>query len=495
MRHALFAVLIATSSPAAPPKLGVLIVIDQLDAETFAKRLPATKGGIARLAAQGLRFTEARYEVAPTLTSAGHATLATGTWASVHGVVSNEWVDWATGRSVLSTEDKAFQVLGRPTAKQDGTAPTFLQVPTLGDSMKVNDARAKVVAISGKDRSAMLLAGRSADAVLWFDSDRPMFTSSTFYATELPAFVAAINQKIDAALQAKRFSWSGEGRDGDNEPNAEQPELQPLVDAWEVDLALAAVKGLSLGADDAPDLLCISFSGHDRIGHTFGGDGPESLAEFMAVDRELARLLDGLDAAVGKGAWVAALSADHGVAPVPEKLKERRVDAGRIDLKALRLKLEQKADELLGPGDWFAGSKTPGLTSTAAGRVKLATIAEPLRELAMAQPGIADLFTVARLNESKSPTAELWRRGFFAGRSPDFIVVAKPYWIYSVSDTTGHASHWLYDRSVPLVISGAGVRVGRAGLAEAIDVAPTLARLLGVPAPAGSQGRALEVSR
>lgn len=487
-------------------RLGVLVVVDQLSLDSFDQRLPLAKGGFRRMVDQGLRFREARFNVAPTITSSGHATLTTGAWASVHGIVSNEWNDWATGKNTLSTEDKSYSVVGRPPAKQDGTAPTSLRAPTLADSVKVRDARGKVVAISGKDRSAILSVGRAADAVVWFDAERPMFVTSTFYAQKLPAFVGPVNDAIAAGLLKKLFTWGlpgggitganpapPRGRQGDSEPDAEQPALQPMIDAWEVDLALGAVKELKLGADDAPDLITISFSGHDRIGHNFGAESPEGIAEFLAVDHELGRLFDGLDQQVGKGAWVAVMSSDHGVAPVPDKLVERRLDAGRIDLKAVRAQLEQEADAKLGPGDWFESSKTPGITATAAGREKLNGISDALRALAIKQPGVLDLLSAERIAKAAPGSMEeLWRRGYVPGRSPDFIVVAKPYWTYSRGDLTGHASHYLYDRTVPLVFLGAGVPHGTADAAEAIDLAPTFARLLGVPPPAAAQGRVLD---
>ncbi|MBL8924282.1 MAG: alkaline phosphatase family protein [Myxococcaceae bacterium] len=490
------------------PRLGVMLVVDQLSVDSFNARLPKTKAGFKRFVEQGLRFQHARYDAAPTLTSSGHATIATGAWAATHGVVANEWIDWETGKSTLSTEDPAFKVLDREPAKQDGTAPTFLRVPTVGDSCKVADARSRVVAISAKDRSAVLMGGKSADAAIWFDPERPVFTTSTYYAQKVPDFVTPVNQLVGAALLKKLFTWGlpgggttgknplppkGQGRQGDSEPDVEQPELQPLLDGWEVDVALSAIKALKLGQDDAPDLLTVSFSGHDRIGHAFGPDAPEALAEFLAIDREIGRLLDGLDQQVGKGAWVAVLTSDHGVAPLPELLKERRVDAGRIDMKGLRAKLELEADTRLGAGDWFAGSKTPGLTATAQGREKLNTIAHHLRAVALKQPGVMDLLSASRVQgAAPGSMEELWRRGYVPGRSPDFVVVAKPYWVYSLGDPTGHASHWLYDRDVPLLFLGAGVRQGVAGTAQAIDVAPTFTRLLRVPTPAGAEGAALE---
>lgn len=496
--------VIASASFAERPKLGVVIVVDQLSAEAFEARLPKVSGGFKRMLDQGARYRDLRFEAAPTITSAGHATIMTGTYPASHGIVSNEWVDWKTGKGVLSTEDHAYRTLDRPAAKQDGTAPTHLRVPTLGDALKAADARAKVVAISGKDRSGILLAGRSADAAVWFDSERPIFTTSTFYAATVPDFVTPTNQALGAALLKKLFAWGlpgggttganpiPQGRHGDSEPDAEQPVLQPMLDAWEVELALAAVKSLKLGADEVPDLLAISFSGHDRIGHGFGAESPESLAEFLAVDRELGRLFDGLDRQVGKGAWVAMLTSDHGVAPVPEAMVARRLDAGRIDLKKLREVLEQEADARLGPGDWFAGNKTPGITATAQGREKVMAMAEALRAVAVQQPGVLDLLPGPQLEAGVlGPAAEVWRRGYVAGRSPDFTVVSKPYWIYSKKDVTGHASQWLYDRSVPALFVGQGVGKGTFERAEAIDLAPTFARLLQIAPPAGSQGAVL----
>jgi hypothetical protein len=487
------------------PRLGVVVVIDQLPLDAFDKRLPLTKGGFRRLVAEGFRFREMRYEAAATLTAAGHATITTGAYASVHGIVANEWLDGETGKPTLAVEDPAFQVLGRPATKQDGTAATWLRVPTLGDSVKSNAPNAKVVAISAKDRSAILMGGRAADAAVWFDAEKPFFTSSTAYGPQLPTWVQPTNLAIAEALLKKRFTWALPGggitgkspassRQGDSEPNAEQPALQPMLDAWEVDLALAAVDGLKLGADEVPDLLTVSFSGHDRIGHEFGPDSPEGLAEFLAVDLELGRLLDGLDAKVGKGKYVLALTSDHGVCPVPEVSKQRGLDAGRIDLKALREKLEAEADAKLGPGDWFAGSKTPGLTATAQGRAKLFTHFDALRAIALKHPGVLDFVSGPKLMEpgTLGTVGAIWRRGYFPGRSPDFLVLSKPYWSYGTADVTGHASHWLYDRQVPLVFFGAGVPKGSAPFAEAIDVAPTFARLLGVPTPVGAEGRALE---
>jgi predicted AlkP superfamily pyrophosphatase or phosphodiesterase len=469
------------------PRLGVMIVVDQLSAEAFRARLPQATGGFKRLTQEGLTFHELRYEAAPTLTSVGHATLATGAWGELHGIASNDWLDAATGRPCLSTEDERFTTLGRTAKGRAGTAPTFLRVPTLADAVKAHHGAAKAVSISAKERSAILTAGRAGLAV-WLDADDPFFTSSTFYVQEVPAWVKPVNERLAKRMQDSAPSPGSQPAE-EPEPVVERAEVQQWLDSAEVDLAIEAVKALELGRDEVPDLLTVSFSGHDRLGHAFGPDAPQALSDFFHVDRELGRLLAALDAQVGKGRYVVALTADHGAAPLPEVAKARGLDAGRIDVKGLRARLEAELDSTLGPADWLAGYRAPGYTFTAAQRAKAMKAFERLRAVAQAWPGVLDLFASWQLPEGA--LGDLYRRGLVPGHSPDLIVVAKPYWTYGLQDRTGHASPWLYDRAVPLVLWGPGVHRGEAGDAVAIDVAPTLARLLGVPTPAGAQGHAI----
>lgn len=488
------------SFSAEKPRLGVVIVIDQLSAQRFRARLPLVTGGFKRLTSEGYVFHEARYEAIPTITSVGHATLMTGAYGELHGIVSNDWLDTATGKPQLSTEDAKFKVLGRDAHGRDGTAPTSLRVPTLADAVKGADEKALALSVSGKDRSAILCAGRAGLAV-WFDAELPFFTTSTFYAKALPPFLAPTNERLSKQVLSGAFAWGLPGggitgqaprlpsRTDDSEPLAERPEIQDDIDTAEVDVALDGVKALGLGRDDVPDLLTISFSGHDRIGHAFGADSQESLDEFLHLDRELARLLNGLDALVGKGKYVVVLSSDHGVMPLPEVSLARGVDAGRMDMKGLREKLDRELDERLGRQDWFLGSKVPGLTLNPKLRERALTQLERLRALARAHEGVEDLVLTSNPG---GPWAALIKRGAYEGRSPDLYVVTRPNWAYGTVDRTGHSSPYLYDRAVPLVFFGAGVKKGQGGTTEVIHLAPTLAALLNVAPPAAAQGHVLE---
>ncbi|MBX7096701.1 MAG: alkaline phosphatase family protein [Myxococcaceae bacterium] len=505
--HALLAVAFLAAAPPTPverPRLAVLVVIDQLSAGTFDQRAFSPTGGMARLKTQGYRVRECRYDGVPTLTSAGHSTLVTGTWAELHGVVANEWVDWETGEPTYSTEDPAYRVVGRDPRPRDGTSPRFQMTPTLGDALKAFDARAKVVSISGKDRSGILMAGHAADHALWVDPFSPQFVTSTFYESALPAWAAPVNQALfEAFVSQVRLALPAGGITGLNAQNAfaavdagselpsEADAWQPLFEKAEVDLALAAVKGEGLGKDEVPDFLAISFSSHDFLAHEHGSDSSEVVADFARIDAQLGRLLDGLDQLVGKGRYVLALSADHGGNQVPEELAKRKVAAGRIDPKALLGKLKAEADRVLGKGDWLKQFKTPGYYATATGREKVEAAYPALRAEARRTPGVQDLLSLRRLLDGTetSALAPLYRRGAYPGRSPDYLVLTRAYWMTG-KDPAGHGTWLDYDRSVPLLFIGGGVPRGEGGKALAVDVAPTLASLLGVPPPPASQGTA-----
>lgn len=470
-----------------PPRLGVLVVVDQLAARDFDARLPSTTKGFRRLAAEGFRVRELQYLAAPTITSVGHTTLVTGAWPEVHGIVGNTWWDDDEGRAVASTEDEKYQVLGRPTKKRDGTSPRRQMSDTIGDALKSRYAQARCVSISGKDRSGILMGGRSADLALWLDNERPGFTSSTYYVPELPDWVTRANDDFARAVPVAR-ELVGKG---DDDVFGERLDIQAQVDRTEVDLALAMVRELKLGADETPDLLTVSFSGHDKIGHAVGPDAPEALAEFMNVDLELGRLLDGLDSLVGKGRYVVALASDHGVGKPTPVLSSRRIDSGRVDGKAVLAALEKEADAALGPGDWFTGVWAPGFYATPAAREKLQTILPKLKGVARSFDGVLDVYSQTELAQATDDRSIMWRRGQYRGRSPMLVMTLRPYWLYGLKDTAGHATAYRYDRSVPLIVWGAGVKKGELQQATAVDLAPTFSALLQAPPPAGSSGRVL----
>ncbi|MBL9037446.1 MAG: alkaline phosphatase family protein, partial [Archangium sp.] len=276
----------------------------------------------------------------------------------------------------------------------------------------------------------------------------------------------------------------------DVEPWGERMLLQPLLDTWVVDVALDAVKAHSLGGDEVADLLVVSFSGHDRIGHQLGPDSAKSAADYRVIDAQIGRLLRALDAQVGKGRYVVALTSDHGVMPRPELTRAQRLESGAVDPSVVLAAVKKEAEAALGPGTWFIGPKAQGLVAPAEVRAKVLGIAERLRKAARQVPGVRDLLPLPQVLAASE--SDPYRRGAYEGRSPDFIVVTQPYMMWGYGDATDHGSAYGYDRLVPLVFFGGALRQTRAGDARVIDLAPTMAALLGVPSPAAARGQVLD---
>ncbi len=466
--------------PPPQPRLAVLLVVDQLSAENFDARLPGASAGLKRLAERGFRFRASVSASAPTVTSPGHATLATATWPQLHGIVANEWFDEA-GKLTQSTEDAAFAVLGRPPLPKDGTSPHLMMASTWAEALKASDPNAKVAVVAGKDRAAILLAGPTADSVLWFDETSRSFTTSTFYARELPAPAVQMNQRLraseafaaDAGVGLSAFDLNGQ------------------LDLAEVELAISVVRDSHLGEDDVPDFLAVSFSAFDRVLHAFGPDSPEADHAFSYVDHEVGALLTALDARVGPDRYVVAFTSDHGGAHAPAVMRARGIPSGHIDTQDLVRRVERGLDKAnplrtiryATPGIFFrATPSTPAIV----GNEKIVAVAETA-------PGVSAVLALPQVLDGTTNHAlgDVYRRGAFAGRSPDFIIVPRPYWTYGLRDVTGHASPWAYDREVPLIFFGASVASGSGSLAQPVDVLTTLAALVDMPPPAGTMGRIL----
>lgn len=500
----------ARFGPEAPPRLVVVLVVDQLRADYLGRfRTLLGEDGIGELLARGAYYPYAEYDIIQAMTGPGHATVATGAWPTHNGVVLNYGVDRATGEKAYCVEDGAHRWLGvEQTPAHAGTSPARLRAPTLGDALKNSGQPSRVVSIAIKDRAAILMGGFRADDVVWLDGDRLQWTSSTFYRPReaLLPWLTPVNTALAARL-GQPYLWRGEGAaegpsdDGDPawaERYALGPKSlgTPFAPEIVVDAALAAARGHRLGADEIPDILWVGFSGFDKAGHGHGPNHRRMEAMLAALDGQVARLLDGLSAQVpgGREAITVALTGDHGVAPRPEYGARHRLQTGRLDFEAVPGQVEQALVARFGKpagGSWVAGFRELNLfLRPAAGREHRAAAAEVLRGL----PQARYVYTRDDVEARRLPPAPLDRRilnQYDPERSGDVMIVLQPYHIYAYA-AASHLTGYAYDRMVPLVLMGHRFAPGVYGQgAQVIDLVKTLSFVLGIQPPALAEGRVL----
>jgi hypothetical protein len=537
-------------SPDRPCRLVVLVVFDQLRADYLSRwQSLFGDGGFQRLQRDGAWFRNCHYPYADTVTGAGHASLLTGCSPSEHGIVGNEWFDRATGRMVNCVAgDRYQQVPTPPTAgmgrelvlgkrARGGVSPEQLLTPTLGEVLKeATQDRARIVSLSLKDRAAVLPGGRRADVCCWFDGSTGRFVTSSYYRDRLPSWVKQFNQsrradhwfgqdwtRLNPDLDYVRYSGPddvpGEGTgvaQGRTFPHPltgalpkpgfayyEALTCSPFGNELLLELTRRAIEAESLGQREVPDLLCVSFSSNDLIGHIWGPDSQEVLDVTLRSDLVVQELLDLLDAKVGKGNYLLALTADHGVCPLPEVSRSRGEDAGRLDPKALTQKAEAFLDQTFSQppnqARWIEVASYPWVylnrRTLKAHQADQSKVEEALAQWFQQQPGILTAYTRTQLLQGlpeSDAMGQCIRRSFHPERSGDVVVVVKPWYIMFPSLTTGttHGTPHPYDTHVPLLVYGPGIHPTAAQAQEEVAppaVAAIFAEGLGIDPPAKAQ--------
>ena len=544
-----------------PPRLVVLCVVDQLRAdylERFGARLSKYRGdGFLRLAREGAVFSDCRHPHGGTFTGPGHATIGTGACPSVHGIVGNQWLVRGQKAPEYCVHDESALVFGA----KDVTGATKvgfanLRGDTLGDAMKFGRTpRPRVIGVSIKDRGSILLAGRRADAVFWLDPQLGAFVSSERYlAWREGPDAAEIKTAVESRLMGfnegriAAFSkvWERDPRAGAGYDEAEEdarpeedekgkgasfphaPSLPPPSrDLKHIetspsgnDLLLAFVEELiPLGTEDAKrprsvderrlalgavegqtDLLCVSFSSTDIIGHRYGPESQEAADAFVKLDATIGKLLSLLDARVGKGRWLFGLTADHGAAPIPEWSERVGLGGGRLEPETVKKAVEAAVgtDTLEGvtEGNLYLDPAHAPFDSTEPDMRRV--VEERVREALLALPGIWRVYTRSQLLLGQVPDDGPGRgalRSFDPVRSGDVVFQLAPYWMYGAKHASPKATHgtpWAYDQRVPLILMGPGIERGpRLERASVVDLVATFAALLHVTPPAGCDGRPL----
>ena len=533
---------VAERRPAPRPRLVLLIAVDQFRydyLERFGDLFAAD--GIRRLLREGASWAECNYDQVPTETAPGHATMLTGAWPSETGIVANLWYDRAEGKTVGNVDASSVRPLGGGETEV-AASPRNLLASTLGDELKVATAgRARVVGVSSKNRAAILPAGRMADAAYWYSTQTGQFVSSTYYFDRLPDWVARFNAarpadkffgaKWERLLPAAEYERRAGADDApwekgtDNRPfvfphvvdgGAKEPgpafygalDYSPYSNDLVLSFAEAALAGERLGEDADTDVLTVSFSANDIVGHRYGPYSQEVMDITLRVDRQIARLLDAVDARVGLANTVVVFTADHGVAPSPEHAAEMRLPGGRVKVSDVLAAVKGRLRARYGkPGE--RDTTADYVQTLANGQVYFnraalerdGVSAEEIErvagEAALSVPGVARYFTRTQLVAGAvSPADALARRvlhGYNPRRSGDVVVVQESYkYLADYVAVATHGAPYSYDTHVPLVIMGGGVAPGRyLQPSTPADIAPTLARLLNVQPPSNATGRVL----
>jgi predicted AlkP superfamily pyrophosphatase or phosphodiesterase len=527
------------------PRLVLLIVVDQFRydyLERFGDLFAAN--GLRRLMRDGASWTQSNYDHFPTYTAPGHGSLMTGAYPAETGIVGNDWPDRTTGKRVSSVSDTSEKVLG---GKPDDRAssPRRLMSSTVGDELRlVTNDRSKVIGVSIKDRSAILPAGRNANAAYWFSITSGTMVSSTYYFDQLPAWVASFNnprpadqyfgKKWERLLPESEYikragpdspTWETVTAAGDTNSfphtvtgGASAPgpafythfDHSPYSNELVLSFAQQAISNEQLGQDDDTDVLTVSFSGNDYVGHRYGPYSHEAMDVAVRTDRQIATLLDFVHAKVGLSNTLIALTADHGVAPIPEHAGAIGLGGARIKtadfLAAIRnrIKARYNADDYIYkfddnglPRDGFMnGNVYFNYSALERDKVNAEELAQLVGTAALTVPGVARYFTRAQLlRGATSITDPIERRvlhGFYPSRSGDVVLIAEPFKYLGDTITATHGSAYSYDTHVPTIIMGAGVIPGRyLEPATPADIAPTLSALLGITPPPNATGRVL----
>jgi predicted AlkP superfamily pyrophosphatase or phosphodiesterase len=537
------------------PRLLVLVVFDQMRGDYLPRwRAHFGEGGFTRLLKDGAWFPNCHYPYANTQTGPGHASMLTGCCPDQHGIVMNQWYDRKTAAVVNCAESGRYQrVPALQKAASDepdlekmneegpvkakgkfAGSPEHILAPTIGDVLKeATDGKAKVVGLSFKDRSALLPVGKSADAVYWLDSADGMIVTSSVYRDSVHPWVADFN-KARIADQWFAKDWTrlrgdldyekivgpdqvaGEGKGikqgytfphptdgGLPKPGRSYYEAlfnSPFGNDMLLELTKRAIVAEKLGSDEVTDLLVVSFSSNDAIGHCWGPDSQEVFDVTLRSDRTMAELLGFLDKQVGPGKYLLALTADHGICPLPEVSAAKGLFAkrlpGRKYITGLEDHLRAKFDGAPVDPDtksrWVESAQAPWIylneALIAARGLKSAVVAKEAAEYLAKQEGIMRTYTRADLAgefPDNDPIGQRVKRSYYPERCGDVVYVLCPYCLMDPSLTgTNHGTPHDYDTHVPLLFFGGGVKSGdRPGAITPQSIAAVFAKAAGIPTP------------
>jgi predicted AlkP superfamily pyrophosphatase or phosphodiesterase len=522
-------ILAAQTAPAdiPRPRLVVGLMVDQMRWD-FLYRYYARYGenGFKRLLREGFSCENAFIPYAQTVTAAGHASVYTGSVPAMNGIMGNEWFDRSKGRTVYCVEDPTVKTIGG-SASSPPMSPRNMWSSTVSDELRLaTNFRSKVIGIAIKDRGGILPAGHSANAAYWYDPLSGNWVTSTYYMENLPAWAQQFNQRRitdslyklgwktlyppDSYLQSDQDDVPYEGKfQTAQKPafpydftsligkNYGQISVTPHGNTMTLEFAKAAVLAEQLGKDGVTDLLAVSLSSPDYIGHQFGPNSIEVEDSYLRLDRELARFFEFLDRQVGKGQYLFFITADHGVAHVPGFLQKNHIPAQIVP--SLRPVLDQRIEKKFGaPGilqatDNYQLYLNRRVIDSAS--LNFQVVKEGVIDILNQDSSILMAFDNASIALVNLPAEvrERFIQGYNAKRAGDIQLILKPGYFYGNRTGTTHGSWHPYDAHIPLVWMGWGVRKGKSNRQVYMsDIAPTISAMLSIQEPNASIGRVIE---
>ncbi len=513
------------------PKLVVGIVVDQMRYDYLTRFYNKYgEGGFKRMMNEGFNCKNNHFNYIPTYTGPGHTSIYTGTTPKYHGIIANNWYDKELKKSVYCAEDNSVQSVGT-SSKAGQMSPQRMKTTTFGDENRLfTQMRGKTVGVSIKDRASILPAGHTANAAYWFQGkDEGNWISSTFYIKELPKWVTNFNKKHSVDSYLKEWNtlydittYSESGSDLNNfeggfkgKETATFPydlatlknenggydilKSTPYGNSLTTDFAIAAIKGEQLGSDDVTDVLTVSFSCTDYIGHNFGVNSKEIEDTYLRLDLDLERLFKALDENVGKNNYTVFLTADHAAVNVPAYLQSVKIPAGYFDSRDFSKKINSFMETTFGTSDLIE-SITNNQIFLNRKKIQelgldLDDVQEAIVNKIITYQYIDKAYTATAMTSTSFSTGieRLIQNGFSQKRSGDVVYVLDPAVIsYSKTGST-HGSAFEYDTHVPLLFFGKGIKHGQTlQKTEITDIAPTMSTLLNISYPSGTIGKPLE---
>lgn len=514
------------------PRLVVGIVVDQMRWDYLERFAPLFKanGGFNRMMSQGFSNDNCQIGYTPSVTACGHTGIYTGTVPAIHGITGNAWYDTQLKRNVYCSEDRTVDGVGAAGASDGKMSPKNMLTTSIADELRMaNNFKSKVIGIALKDRGAILPAGHSANGAYWFDAKSGNFITSTYYFKELPNWVKQFNDRqIPDSLM--KLGWKKSLADAvyleyatadekkyEGKPfGANQTKMPydltraanegfgklsttPWGNTLTVELAKAAVLAEDMGKDAITDMLAVSFSSPDYVGHSFGPNSWEIVDNYIKLDEELGRMFDFLDATVGKGKYTAFLSADHAVAHVPGFMKENKLPGGLLDDKSAitemnaAIKAKFGIEKLVVSLTNYQVHYNRDLLDSLKADTK--DINQFMVHYLMKKEYILNAFPTSEILTSPMPQylREKIANGYLYNRSGDIQMVLKSGYIDGGATGTTHGLWYSYDAHIPLLWYGFGIKQGRSSKRVYMhDIASTVASLLKIQEPSGNIGNPIE---